>query len=111
KQHGNEPIVEDQLARSEYASAGFVVVESALTLQHGVAHAGAMGERGVERLDKTSRGLDEDAVAHGHNGGDADLQQLRGDGFRRLLGRRRLAGFEEDERNAVIAQQRTEYAG
>ena len=50
-------------------------------------------------------------MAHGHDGGDADLQQLGGDGLGRLLGLRGLAGFEEDERDAVIAQQRAEFAG
>ena len=83
----------------------------ALAVEHGVAHAGAAGERVVERLDEAARGLDEHAVAHGHDGGHADLQQLGGDGLGRLLGLRRLAGFEEDEGDAVIAQQRPELAG
>ncbi len=50
-------------------------------------------------------------MAHGHDGGHADLQQLGGDGLGRLLGLRGLAGFEEDERDAVVAQQRPEFAG
>ena len=69
------------------------------------------GERVVERLDETARGLDEHAVAHGHDGGHANLQQLGGDGLGRLLGLRGLAGFEEDKRDAVIAQQRPKLAG
>ena len=83
----------------------------ALAVEHGVAHAGAAGERVVERLDEAARGLDEHAVAHGHDGGHAHLQQLGGDGVGRLLGLRGLAGFEEDEGDAVIAQQRPELAG
>ena len=77
-------------------------------VEHGVAHAGTAGERVVKRLDETARGLDQHAVAHGHDGGHADLQQLGGDGLGRLLGLRGLAGFEEDERDAVIAQQRSQ---
>ena len=50
-------------------------------------------------------------MAHGHDGGHADLQQLGGDGLGRLFGLRGLAGFEEDERDAVIAQQRAELVG
>jgi hypothetical protein len=50
-------------------------------------------------------------VAHGDDGGHADLEQFGGDAFGRLLGLRGLAGFEEDERDAVIAQQRAEFAG
>jgi hypothetical protein len=70
----------------------------------------AIGERLVERLDETTCGLDEHAVAHGHDGGHADLQQLRGDRLGCLLRQRGLAGFEEDERDTVIAEQRTELA-
>ncbi len=80
--------------------------ELALAGEHGVAHAFARGERCVERRDEAARGLDQHPVAHGDDGGDADLQQLGGDRLGRLLGLRGLAGFEEDERDAVIAQQR-----
>ena len=45
-------------------------------------------------------------MAHGDHGGDADLQQLGRDRLGRLLGLRGLAGVEEDERDAMIAQQR-----
>ncbi len=78
----------------------------ALACQHGVAHAFARGQRVVERLDEPARGLDQHAVAHGDHGGHADLQQLGRDRLGRLLGLRGLAGVEEDERDAVIAQQR-----
>ena len=111
EEHGHEPILEPQLARAEDAAAEGVVLQLALAFEHGVAHAGAAGERVVKRLDEAARGLDEHAVAHGHDGGHADLQQLRGDGLGRLLGLRGLAGFEEDERDAVIAQQRAEFVG
>ena len=111
EEHGHEPIVELQFPRAEDAAPGFVVIELALAFEHGIAHARTAGERGVEGLDEAARGLDEDAVAHGHHGGHADLQQLRGDGFGRLLGRGRLAGFEEDERDAVLAEQRAEFVG
>ena len=50
-------------------------------------------------------------MAHGHHGGHADLEQLGGDAFGGLLGLRGLAGFEEDQRDAVVAQQRAELAG
>ena len=110
EEHGHEPILEPQLARAEDAAAEGVVLELALAVEHGVAHACAVGERLVERLDEAARGLDQHAVAHGHDGGHADLQQLGGDGLGRLLGLRGLAGFEEDERDAVIAQQRAELA-
>ncbi len=111
EEHGHEPIVELQFPRAENAAPGFVVVELALAFEHGIAHARTAGERGVEGLDEAARRLDEDAMAHGHHGGHADLQQLRGDGFRRLLGRSRLAGFEEDERDAVLVEQRAELVG
>ena len=111
EEHGHEPIVELQLPRAEDAAPGFVVIELALAFEHGIAHARTAGERGVEGLDEAARRLDKDAVAHGHHGGHADLQQLGGDGFGRLLGRRRLAGFEEDERDAVLAEQRAEFVG
>ena len=106
EEHGHEPILEPQLAGAEDAAAEGVVLELALAFEHGVAHAGAAGERVVERLDEAARGLDEHAVAHGHDGRHAHLQQFGGDGLGRLLGLRGLAGFEEDERDAVIAQQR-----
>ncbi len=86
-------------------------LSAALARQHGVAHAFAPGQRLVERLDEAARGLDQHAVAHGDHGGDADLQQLGGDRLGRLLGLRGLAGVEEDERDAVIAQQRAERVG
>ena len=111
EEHGHEPILEPQLARAEDAAAEGVVLQLALAVEHGVADAGAAGERVVKRLDETARGLDQHAVAHGDDRGDADLQQLGGDGLGRLLGLRGLAGFEEDERDAVIAQQRAELAG
>ncbi len=105
EEHGHEPVLEPQLALAEDASAERVVLELALAGEHGVAHALARGERVVEGLDEAACGLDQHAVAHGDDGGDADLQQLGGDGLGRLLGLRGLAGFEEDERDAVIAQQ------
>jgi hypothetical protein len=111
EEHGHEPILEAQLARAEDAAAEGLVLQLALAFEHGVAHTGAAGERVVKRLDEAARGLDEHTVAHGHDGGHADLQQLGGDGLGRLLGLRGLAGFEEDERDAVSAQQRPELAG
>ena len=86
-------------------------MSAALACEHGVAHAFAPGERLVERLDEAARGLDQHAVAHGDHRGHADLQQLGRDRLGRLLGLRGLAGFEEDERDAVIAQQRAERVG
>jgi hypothetical protein len=104
KEHGHEPVLEPQFARAKDAAAEVVVFQGALAVEHGVANAGAAGERVVKRLDKPACGLDEHAVAHGHDGGHADFQQLRGDGLGGLLRRRGLAGFEEHERDAVIAE-------
>ena len=111
EEHGHEPILEPQFARAEDAAAEGVVLELPLAGEHGIAHALALGQRLVEGLDEPARGLDQHAVAHGHHRGHADLQQLGGDGLGRLLGLRGLAGFEEDERDAVIAQQRAELVG
>ena len=108
EEHGHEPILEPQFARAEDAAAEGVVLQLALAVEHGIAHALARGERLVEGLDEAARGLDQHAVAHGDDGGHADLQQLGRDGLGRLLRLRGLAGFEEDERDAVIAQQRAE---
>ena len=106
EEHGHEPILEPQFACAEDATTEGVVLQFALAFQHRIAHACAAGERVVKRFNETARGLDQHAVAHGHDGGHADLQQLGGDGLRRLLGLRGLAGFKEDDRDAVIAQQR-----
>ena len=92
EEHGHEPILEPQFACAEDATAEGVVLELALAVQHRIAHTGAAGERVVKGFDETARGLDEHAVAHGHDGGHADLQQLRRDGLRRLFGLRGLAG-------------------
>ena len=111
EQHGHEPVLEPQLAHPEDAAAEAVVLEPALAREHGVADTGAAGERVVEGLDEAARGLDQHAVAHRHHRGHARLQQLGGDRLGRLLGLRGLAGLQEHERDAVMAQQRAELAG
>jgi hypothetical protein len=111
KQHRHEPVFQPKLARAEDAPAKRVVLQRPLAGEHGVAHPLACGQRPVKRINEAARGLDQHAVAHGDHGGDADLQQLGGDGFGRLFGLRGLAGFEEDQRDAVIAQQRAECVG
>ena len=105
EEHGHEPILEPQFACAEDATTEGVVLQFALAFQHRIAYTVAAGERVVKRLNKTARGLDQHAVAHGHDGGHADLQQLGRDGLRRLLGLCGLAGVEENERDAVLAQQ------
>jgi hypothetical protein len=50
-------------------------------------------------------------VVHGHDGGHADLQKLRGDGLGGLLGCGGLAGLEKDQRDAVIAQHGAQIGG
>ena len=50
-------------------------------------------------------------MAHGHHRGDSDLQQFRRDTFGSLLGLSGLTGFEEDQWDAVITQQRTPFVG
>nr|MCU0809220.1 hypothetical protein [Candidatus Contendobacter sp.] len=111
KQHRHEPILQPELARAKDAPAKRIVLQRPLAGQHGVAHPLACGQRPVEGRDEAARGLDQHAVAHGDHGSDADLQQLGGDGFGRLFGLCRLAGFEEDQRDAVVAQQRAECVG
>ncbi len=110
-EHRDEPVGEMQCAGAEDPAAEVVVLEVALAGEHGVADAPAGGQRPVEGEHEAPGGLDQDAVAHGHDRGDADLEQLRGDRFRRLLGLRALAGFEEDQRDAVRLQQRAERVG
>ena len=51
-------------------------------------------------------------MAHGHHGGDPLFEQPRGHGGGRVhLGHRGLAGFEEDQRDAVLADQAGEPVG
>src|SRR6185295_16515251 len=72
-------------------------------------HAFTFGQRVVKRLDEPARSLNQNAVAHSDDRGHAYLQQLGSHGLRSLRGRCRLACFEEDERNAVIPQQWSEF--
>ena len=104
EEHGHEPILEPQFPGAEDRGRGICPPSACAGLRawhrpRGHRRASAV----VKRLDETARRLDQHAVAHGHHGGHADLQQLRGDGLGGLFGLRRLAGFEEDERDAVIA--------
>jgi hypothetical protein len=104
EENGNKPVFEPQFPRAEGAAAEGIVLEFALAGQHGVAHASALGQGGVELLDKAAGRFHQHTVAHGHNGGHAPLKEIRGDrlgGVFRLGG---LAGFEEHERDAVVAQ-------
>ena len=63
------------------APAKGVVLQAALAIEHSIAHALAVGQPGVKGLHKPARGLDQHAVAHGHDGGYAALQQLGSDGL------------------------------
>ena len=71
----------------------------------------AVRQRSIKDRDKAPSGRDQHAMAHGHHRGDSDLQQFRRDTFGSLLGLSGLTGFEEDQRDAVITQQRTQFVG
>ena len=111
EEHGDKPVFEPQFARAEDAPAKGVVLQAALAVEHGIAHALAVGQPGVKGLHKPARGLDQHAVAHGHDGGHAALQQLGSDGLGGVFRLGGLAGFEEDQRNPVVLQQRAELVG
>ena len=103
---GHEPVLEPQLARAHDLAAFGVVVERALARQHRSSDARAVRQFAVERLHKATGRLDQHAVAHGDDGGDAFFEQARGDGRGRVqLGHGGLAGFEEDQRDAVLPEQ------
>jgi hypothetical protein len=111
EQHGHEPVLESQRPDAEHAAAQAVVRQVPLAGEHGIAHPPARGQGLVEGRHEAPGGLHQHAVAHGDHGGHADLEQLRGDGFGGLLGLGALAGLEEHQRDAVIAQQGAELVG
>ena len=76
----------------------------ALAGEHSLADPLTVHQLAVEDRDEPPRRLHEHGVAHGHDRGDAPLQQLaRHRGVRANVGHRGLAGFEEDQRHAVVA--------
>jgi hypothetical protein len=107
----DEPVGEAQVTGAQDLAAEVVVLEPALALQHGVADPAARGERPVEGVYEAPGGLDQHRVAHGDHRADPDLEQPRGDGFGGVLGLGALAGIQKDQRDAVVAQHRTQGVG
>lgn len=109
---GHEPVLEPQVAGADDLAPPGVDKERLLAGEHRFADPGAVGEVAVERLHEAPGGLHEHAVAHGHDRGDSFFEELRGDGGGGVhFGDRGFAGFEEDQRNAVVADQTGEAAG
>jgi hypothetical protein len=110
-EHGHEPVLQAQRAGAEDLAAGVVLVQGLLAREHGITDAHARRERAVERLHEAPGGLHQHRVGHGDDAGDAGMEQLGGDGFGGVLGQRGLAGLEEDQRDAVVLEQRAEVVG
>ncbi|KFB74753.1 MAG: hypothetical protein AW06_004304 [Candidatus Accumulibacter cognatus] len=106
---GDEPVLQAEFADAEDAAAHRVVLQFALAGEHRGTDALALAQGAVEGFDEAPRRFDEDAVAHGDHPADAGLEQGAGDRFVGAFGLRALARFEEDERNAVFAQERAEF--
>ena len=111
-QDGHKPVVQMQPARARQGSSVAVPHQYSLAGQHRLADALAMRQGLVKRRDEAAGGLHQYAMAHRDDGTDTHLQQPRrhrgaGVGF----AVRGLAGFQEHQRNAVIAQQRRQSIG
>jgi len=107
-EHRDEPVVQLQAPGAEDLAAAAVVEQGLLGVEHRLADAPALGEGLVEGPHEALGGLDQDAVAHGDDAGDADLEQGGGDRVGGCLGLGGLAGLEEDQRDAVVGEQRAD---
>jgi hypothetical protein len=110
-EHRHEPVLQSELPGAEDLPAGIVVLERALGGEHRIADALPGGQGAVEGPDEAPGRLDEHRVGHRDHTGDAELQELARNRLGGLLGQGRLAGLEEDQRDAVVAQQRAEVVG
>ena len=103
EQDGDEPVLQVKVELEDLAPGG-VRLQRALAGEHGLADPLTVHQLAVEDRDEPPRRLHEHGMAHGHDRGDAPLQQLaRHRGVRANVGHRGLAGFEEDQRHAVVA--------
>jgi hypothetical protein len=111
EQHRHEPVVQPQFAGQQPAAEA-VQLQFQLGGQHRLADSIPGHHAAVEHLDETAGGLDQHAVTHGrHRAHAAGQQPARHRGRGRVLGLRRLAGFQEEQRRVVIAQRRGQLVG
>ena len=121
-EHGHEPVVQLQRHALHFArfvaarlpSPAALAVAGQLTLpgEHGRADARAFREGWIKRRREAPCGLHQHAVAHGHHGLDAALEQTTGHGgLGVFLCLRGLAGFQEEQAHAAMAQLRAEAVG
>ena len=103
KEDRDEPVFEVDVA-GEGLAAVRVRFQRLLAREHRMADSLAAQQFPVKLCDEARRSFDQDAVAHRGNRGHAAFQQLAGNGCGGVLIRfRGLAGFQEEERDAVIA--------
>jgi len=112
EEDGDEPVLEVEVAGAEDAAAKGIALQVALTREHGAADGLAGGEGGVEFLDEAAGGFDEDGVAHGDDGADADVEEGGGDGAVDFgFGGGGLACFEKDEGDVEFGEGGGEVVG
>ena len=101
----HKPVLQVEVSRGHDLCAPGIFGEGALPLEHGGPDPFARGKGTVKGIDEPPCGLDQHAVAHGHDRCHPFIQQLAGNGSIDLLfGFGGLACLQKNERDAVFLQ-------